>query len=144
MNSTEIYFMTAKELVRAIRQKELSAHEVMEAHLCQIERINPSVNAIVTLFPERALQDADDADRAVSQGERVGVLHGLPIAHEDLVMTKGIRTTFGSLVFKDFVPDQDALIVERLRSAGAITVGKTNIPEFGAGSQTFNSVFGVT
>jgi amidase len=144
MNPAEICFMTAKELTYVIQRKELSVREVMEAHLSQIERINPQVNAIVTLLPERALQGADEADRALSRGERVGLLHGLPIAHKDLILTRGIRTTFGSLAFKDFVPDQDALIVERLRSAGAITIGKTNTPEFGAGSQTFNSVFGVT
>jgi amidase len=98
----------------------------------------------VTLLPERALAAADRADQAVARGESLGPLHGLPVAHKDLVLTKGIRTTFGSPIFSDFVPEQDALIVERMRSAGALTIGKTNTPEFGAGSQTYNEVFGVT
>jgi amidase len=127
-----------------MRAKELSAHEVMTAHLDRIERINKKVNAIVTLLPERAIEGARAADDALARGKQVGPLHGLPIAHKDLVPTKGIRTTLGSPIFKDFVPEQDGLIVERLRNAGAITIGKTNTPEFGAGSQTFNEVFGET
>jgi amidase len=144
MPDQEICFLPATELARRIRTKEVSAQEVMATHLDQIERINPQVNAIVTLLPERAMQGARDADQALARGKEVGPLHGLPIAHKDLVPTKGIRTTFGSPVFKDFVPDQDSLIVERLHNAGAITIGKTNTPEFGAGSQTFNEVFGET
>jgi amidase len=116
----------------------------MQAHLSQIERVNPKVNAIVTLTAERAMARACAADEVLARGEEVGPLHGLPVAHKDLIPTRGVRTTFGSLVFKDFVPDHDALIVERLREAGAISVGKTNTPEFGAGSQTFNEVFGET
>jgi len=139
-----ICFLTAAELVRHVRERELSAVEVMEAHLARIERVNPKVNAIVTLLPERAMEQARAADERLARGEEVGPLHGLPVAHKDLVPTKGVRTTFGSLVYEDHVPDQDALIVERLREAGAIMVGKTNTPEFGAGSQTFNEVFGET
>ncbi|MBW1699045.1 MAG: amidase [Deltaproteobacteria bacterium] len=144
MSSSEICFMTAMELSRKIRTKELSAKEVMDAHLKQIERINPKVNAIVTLLPELAKKGAEAADEALRQGGPVGPLHGLPVAHKDLVETKGIRTTYGSPIFKDFIPDYDALIVERLKKAGAVTIGKTNTPEFGAGSQTFNEVFGKT
>jgi amidase len=144
MPTTDLCFLTASELAHRIRTKVLSCREVMEAHLAQIERVNPKVNAIVTLLPERALEHARQADEALARGEEVGPLHGLPIAHKDLVLTKGIRTTFGSPIFQDFVPDQDEIIVERLRSAGAITIGKTNTPEFGAGSQTFNPVFGET
>ena len=144
MSDAEICFMTATELTRRIRKKELSAREVMAAHIAQIERVNPKVNAIVTFLPERGLGGADAADEKLARGEVVGPLHGLPIAHKDLVDTKGIRTTRGSPLFKDHVPTEDALIVERLRRAGAITVGKTNTPEFGAGSQTFNEVFGET
>lgn len=144
MSAQEICFLAATELARRMQSKELSAQEVMVAHLDQIERINPQVNAIVTLLPERAIEGARAADDALARGEQVGPLHGLPIAHKDLVPTRGIRTTFGSPIFKDFVPEEDGLIVERLRSAGAITVGKTNTPEFGAGSQTFNAVFGET
>ena len=140
----EICFMTASELSERIRVKELSALEVMEAHLAQIDRVNPKVNAIVTLLPEQAIEQAIAADEALIRGEAAGALHGLPIAHKDLFQTRGIRTTFGSPIFKDFVPDEDALIVERLKKAGAITIGKTNTPEFGAGAQTFNEVFGET
>ena len=144
MPTPDICFMTATELARRIRARELSARDTMAAHLQHIERLNPCVNAIVTLLPERAMDGARAADEALARGTSVGPLHGLPIAHKDLVLTKGIRTTYGSRIYKDFVPDQDALIVERMRSAGAITIGKTNTPEFGAGSQTFNEVFGAT
>src|SRR5919107_709651 len=120
----------------------------MLACLEQIEHTNLHVNAIVTLHPERALRDARAADErlaeALAHGEEVGPLHGLPVAHKDLAPTRGTRTTFGSPVYEDFVPDEDALVVERLRRAGAITVGKTNTPEFGAGSQTYNEIFGET
>ncbi len=145
MPKSEICFMTATEMVQKIRDKQLSCREVMAAHLNQIERVNPIVNAIVTRIPaEQALALADAADEALAQGKAIGPLHGLPIAHKDLVPTKDMRTTFGSPIYKDFVPDHDGLIVERLKKAGAITIGKTNTPEFGAGSQTFNQVFGET
>ena len=144
MGNAELCFLTATELVRRIHVKEVSCQEVMEAHLTQIERVNPTVNAIVTFLPEQARQQARLADEALAKGAAPGPLHGLPIAHKDLVLTKGIRTTLGSPIFKDFIPDQDEIIVERLRAAGAITIGKTNTPEFGAGSQTFNEVFGET
>ncbi len=140
----DLCFLSATELARRIRARELSAQEVMAAHLAQIERVNPQVNAIVTLLPDEAMAQSRAADEALARGEDVGPLHGLPIAHKDLVLTKGIRTTFGSPIFADFVPDRDALIIERLKRAGAITIGKTNAPEFGAGSQTFNPVFGAT
>ncbi len=137
--------MPATELAARIQSKELSAREVMEAHLAQIERVNPIVNAIITQIPtEDALALADDADRKLASGAPVGPLHGLPIAHKDLEPTAGIRTTFGSPLFKDHVPDQDSLLIERLKNAGALTIGKTNVPEWGAGSQTFNPVFGAT
>ena len=142
---SEINFMSAKDIVRKIRDKELSCREVMAAHLSQIDRINPEVNAVVTLIsPEQALAEAQAADEAIAQGRKLGPLHGLPMAHKDLVLTKGLRTTLGSRIFKDQIPDRDGLIVERLKKAGAITIGKTNTPEFGAGSQTFNEVFGET
>ena len=143
-SSREICFLTATELSRLIRTRELSATEVLEAHLAQIDRLNPKVNAIVTLVADRARKQARAADRALAAGNEAGRLHGLPIAHKDLVWTRGIRTTFGSPAYRDFVPTRDALIVERLKQAGAVTMGKTNTPEFGAGSQTFNPVFGET
>ena len=123
---------------------EISARELAEAHLARIDAVNPVVNALVTLTPERALEQAAAADRAHARGDSLGLLHGLPVAHKDLALTAGIRTTFGSLVFRDFVPDTDSLLVARQRRAGAVTVGKTNTPEFGAGSHTFNQVFGTT
>lgn len=141
---TEICTLSAVELTRLIRAKELSARDVVGAHLTQIERVNPGVNAIVTLVAEQAMERARVADEDVAHGREIGPLHGLPIAHKDLQPTKGIRTTFGSPIYKDFVPSEDSLIVERLRNAGAVVVGKTNTPEFGAGSQTFNPVFGST
>ena len=144
MYDTALCYLTATELALKIRSGEISAVETMEAHLAQIEKVNPQVNAIVTLVPEMAMEEARKADEKLERGEEVGPLHGLPVAHKDLVQTKGIRTTFGSLVYQDFVPEEDALLVERLREAGAIMIGKTNTPEFGAGSQTFNKVFGVT
>ena len=145
MSESDICFMTATEMAQRIRARELSCREVMQAHLARIDRINPKVNAIVTRIPpEQALAAADTADKALALGENTGPLHGLPIAHKDLVPTKDLRTTWGSPIFKDFVPDHDGLIVQRLKKAGAITIGKTNTPEFGAGSQTFNPVFGET
>ena len=143
-SSIELCTRPAIELARAIAARELSAVEVMEAHLARIDRINPTVNAIVTLLPDEARRGAEAADAAVARGDALGPLHGLPVAHKDLTWTKGIRTTFGCRAFEHFVPDEDALIVERLRAAGAITIGKTNTPELGAGSQTFNAVFGAT
>src|SRR6185503_15500411 len=140
----ELCDLSATELASRIRRKDVSAVEVMTAHLARIERVNPRINAIVTLVAERAMADAKAADAKLARGEAVGPLHGLPIAHKDLINTAGIRTTFGSPLFKDNVPTTDALIVRRERAAGAITLGKTNTPEFGAGSNTFNPVFGAT
>lgn len=142
--ASELCFLPARELARRIRAGEVSAREVLEAHLARIQRVNPQVNAIVTLVADQAMAAAAAADQALAGGAPVGPLHGLPIAHKDLVETRGIRTTFGSPVYAEHVPGRDALIVERIRAAGAVTVGKTNTPEFGAGSQTFNPVFGTT
>ena len=140
----ELCEMDAVDLAAKLARKDVSAREVMSAHLTQIERFNPKVNAIVTLVADRAMADAGKADEAIMRREPIGVLHGLPVAHKDLFNTAGIRTTFGSPFYRDNVPTQDAPIVTRIAAAGAITVGKTNTPEFGAGSQTFNSVFGAT
>jgi amidase len=141
---SDLCFAPATQLVRLLRSKEISAEELMSAHLARIERVNPSVNAIVTLDAERGLDGARAADARQARGEPLGLLHGLPIAHKDLVMTAGIRTTFGSTLFRRFVPAHDDLVVERLKAAGALSIGKTNTPEFGAGSQTYNEVFGET
>ena len=144
MLADELCFLPATDLAARIRARALSATEVMTAHLERIDRVNPRVNAIVTLLPEQALAGARAADAARGRGEPLGPLHGLPIAHKDLELTRGIRTTFGSPIYRDFVPDRSSLLVERLQGAGAITIGKTNTPEFGAGSQTYNEVFGET
>jgi amidase len=142
--AADLCFLPATELVALLRSKKVSAREVMQAHLAQIERVNPKVNAIVTLVADRAMADAAKADDAIARGRPLGPLHGLPIAHKDLVDTAGIRTVYGSPFYRDHVPTKDALIVQRIRAAGALTLGKTNTPEFGAGSQTFNPVFGPT
>ncbi|WP_207750429.1 amidase [Actinomadura physcomitrii] len=140
----EICFSSARDIARRLRDRDLSAREVLQAHLDQIERANPHVNAIVTLAAERAADEARAADERLASGAETGPLHGLPVAHKDTHATAGIRTTSGSPIFADHVPDTDELVVERMRAAGAITIGKTNVPEFAAGSHTFNPVFGLT
>jgi amidase len=144
MPDVDVCFLTAAELARRIRRRELSAVDVVAAFLARVERVNPAVNAIVTLDADGALAAAREADEAQARGAILGPLHGLPVAHKDHFFTRGMRTTFGSPIFRDFVPDHDSIIVERQRRAGAIAIGKTNMPEFGAGSQTFNDVFGAT
>lgn len=126
---------TAREWAAMLRRREVSAAEVVEHHLRVIEEQTPRVNAIVTLTPERAMEAARFS---------TGPLYGLPVAHKDLQETRGVRTTFGSPIFRDYVPDFDTETVRRMSAAGAISLGKTNTPEFGAGSQTFNPVFGKT
>jgi amidase len=142
--ASDICALSAREMAKLIRARSLSARETVEAHLRRIEQVNPGVNAIVTLVAERAMEQAANADEALVHGRPFGPLHGLPTAHKDLQLTRGIRTTFGSPIFKDFVPDEDSLLVERVRESGAIVLGKTNTPEFGAGSQTYNEIFGPT
>jgi len=141
----EIVFLDARRLTALIARRELSVVEMLDAFLEQIERLNSRVNAIVTLRPAGELRaEAVAADRRIASGDGLGALHGLPMAIKDLSLTRGLRTTFGSLVYRDFVPTSDELYVERCRRAGALVIGKTNTPEFGAGSQTFNAVFGAT
>src|SRR6266576_1341344 len=140
----ELWRRSATELAAAIRRRELSCLEVMEAHLARIEAVNPLLNAIVTLDAELGLREAASADAALGRDDATGPLHGLPMAIKDLEDTAGMRTTYGSPIYRDHVPTADTLVVTRLRRAGAITIGKTNTPEFGAGSQTFNPVFGST
>ena len=144
MSEQGLHFLPAHQQAALVRSGELSARELLDSHLRRIEQVNVEVNAIVTLVPELAQTWAKEADERQARGEPLGPLHGLPIAHKDLVCTEGIRTTFGSPIYENFIPQQDDLIIERLRSGGAITIGKTNTPEFGAGSQTFNRVFGAT
>lgn len=139
-----ICFQTAKDLAKAIQNRELSVREVVESHLLQIEKVNPEVNAIVSLNAELALKDADKADEQLQAGNNIGPFHGLPIAIKDTHNAKGFPTTYGSIPFRDNIASEDDVLVERLRAAGAIIIGKTNVPEFAAGSHTFNEVFGTT
>src|SRR5215467_1459922 len=143
-SDSSVCFMSAIEVARLIQLKKLSAREALAEHLKQIERVNPKVNAIVTLVLDLAQKAAANADEMQARGAKLGLLHGLPVAHKDLRETRGIRTTFGSPLYRDYVPTENDLVVDRLQAAGAITLGKTNTPEFGAGSQTFNTVFGAT
>lgn len=140
----DLCFTPAVDLARRLRSRDLSARELLDAFLTRIHQINPQLNAIVTLAEEQAIARAAAADEAAAHGEIRGILHGLPIAIKDLADTAGIRTTHGSPLYADHVPDTDAPHVALLKAAGAIIIGKTNTPEFGAGSQTFNTVFGVT
>jgi amidase len=142
VSAEALFFSPARRLASLVRRRKLSATELVQAFSARIERLNPKVNAIVTFCPERALAAARELDRR--RVAPAGPLAGLPIAYKDLLDTEGIRTTRGSPVYAEHVPQADALLVERLSAAGAITIGKTNTPEFGAGSQTFNAVFGPT
>ena len=142
---TRITDWDAVTLAAAIRSREVSCKEVMTAFLAQIDAFNPRVNAIVSLQDRDALmRQADERDAQLRRGERLGPLHGFPQAPKDLAATAGIVTTQGSPLFEGFVPQSDAIVVERARRAGAILIGKTNVPEFGLGSHTCNPVFGTT
>jgi amidase len=145
VSGADICFMSARQMAEMIRQKKLSAREVMRAHLDQIQRVNSKVNAVVTLVPEDHLMaQAAAADESLAKGKSLGPLHGLPVGVKDLHETAGNRTTYGSPLHRDFIPDFDCRVVQREKNAGAIVIGKTNVPEFGLGSQTFNPVFGPT
>ncbi|HYB87435.1 MAG TPA: amidase family protein, partial [Streptosporangiaceae bacterium] len=141
---TDLCAFDAVTLAGMLRRREVSAREVAAAHMARIEAADGPVNAVVTRSFDRALARAGEADDAMARGEVLGLLHGLPVAHKDLGETAGVRTTYGSPLFADHVPDFDALQVERMAAAGAISLGKTNTPEFGAGSHTVNPVFGAT
>lgn len=141
----DICFMNATDLAASIRKKELSAVEVMTAFYDRIEKVNPKINAIVALLNrEDAMALAKQADADMAAGKPVGKLHGMPWAVKDMEDVKGFPTTKGCMVFKDYMPKADGLLAERLRAAGALFIGKTNVPEFGAGSNTFNPVYGAT
>jgi len=142
-SADELCFLPATELAAALQGRDISASEVLETFLTRIERVNPSLNAIVTVVAEQARKRAAELDQ-LQPDARARPLHGIPIAVKDLTLTRNIRTTMGSPIYRDFVPDIDELFVARLREAGAVVIGKTNTPEFGAGSQTFNTVFGAT
>lgn len=136
--------LTAVELAGMLRHGEVSAREVLQAHLDRIAERDPAINAVCTLSAERAQEEARRADERRARGERLGPLHGLPILHKDLLDTAGVRTTYGSAAFRDHVPAEDSLIVARAAAAGAVMVGKTNTPQFGTGGHTANALFGVT
>ncbi|MDI6756214.1 MAG: amidase family protein, partial [Thermodesulfobacteriota bacterium] len=144
MNTTDLGFMPATELAAAVKKKALSPVEIVETLLARIDKINPKVNAYCTVVPELARDAARKAEAEVLRGGEIGPLHGVPVSVKDLTLTEGIRTTFGSKIFEHYIPEEDALIVKRLKAAGAIVLGKTNTPEFGAGANTYNNVFGAT
>src|SRR3954454_12561581 len=131
-------------MVAAIRGREICARELLEVHLARIAERNPELNALVSLDEARAREGAAAADEATARGDELGPLHGLPFAVKDTHDVAGWRTTYGSPLFADHVPDADDLVVERIRRAGVVVIGKTNVPEFAAGSHTFNKVFGTT
>jgi amidase len=141
---TDLCSRTAIDLAGMLRRREVSAREVISAHIARIEAFDLAINAIVTRTFDTAMAKAAAADEALASGEHLGLLHGLPVAHKDLADTAGVRTTYGSPLFADHVPELDALVVQRMTQAGAISLGKTNVPEFGAGSHTVNPVFGAT
>ncbi len=142
--TAELTKLSAVELARRIRTGEITPLDVLDAHLAKIAELNPQLNAIVTLDIEGARAQAIAAGEAVTRGDKLGPLHGLPVVIKDVTLTKGMRTTYASPLYKDFIPDVDAAPVARLRKAGAIILGKTNTPEFATGATTFNNVFGVT
>jgi Asp-tRNA(Asn)/Glu-tRNA(Gln) amidotransferase A subunit family amidase len=144
MDTSELSWTSAVELAAAIRARRLSPVEITQAVLARIEAINPRLNAYCTVAAERALAEARAAEAAVMRGDALGALHGLPISFKDLTPTAGLRTTMGSRIFEHWVPEEDAVVVERARRAGAVVLGKTNTPEFGCKGVTDNLIFGHT
>jgi amidase len=134
----------AREQGTLLQTRAVSAVEVLAAHLARIGVLNPALNAIVTLDPEGARAQAAAIDARRARGEALGPFAGLPIAIKDMEPTRGMRTTLGSPIYRDWIPDHDSLLVERLRAHGLVVIGKTNTPEFAMGSQTFNTIFGAT
>ncbi|MDN5585156.1 MAG: amidase, partial [Brevibacterium sp.] len=136
--------MSLAELADALATRQLSSRELVEAHLLRIEEINPRVNAVITVDADGALAKAREVDELRARGSALPLLSGIPMTHKDTHETAGMRTTFGSPIFAENVPNRDALIVSRLKSAGVISTGKTNVPELAAGAHTTNPVFGTT
>jgi len=137
-------FASATDIAAAIQDRIVSSRELLELYLDRVERFNPALNAIVTLDANRARSEADAADAAIARGDQLGPLHGVPITIKDAIETAGMRTTSGAKMLAEYVPAQDAVAVARLRAAGAIVFGKTNLPEFAGDAQTFNALFGTT
>jgi amidase len=144
MNFDDIAFLPASDLVELVGGKKVSSRELLDGYLDRVERLNPALNAIVTLDVERARERADAADEATARGESWGALHGLPITVKDVFETAGLRTTCGNPEWSDYVPERDAVLVARLRNAGAVIFGKTNTPTLAADGQTYNPIFGTT
>ena len=144
MDDLEVCYLPVVDMAEAIKTKKLSPVEVIDAILSRIEGLNPKVNAYCTLVAESARKQAVEAEAMVMKGEELGPIHGIPVSIKDLIFTSGIRTTGGSMIYENFVPDQDAIVVERLKAAGAIVIGKTNTPEFGFKGVTDNRLFGAT
>ena len=144
MNKDEICYISAYEMLEKIKTQELTSTEITETIIERIERINPIINAYCTPTFELARETAKKADEAVKKGEKLGLLHGIPTSIKDLMQTKGIRTTFGSKLYEDFIPEQDDIAVQRLIKAGCVILGKTNTPEFGSIALTNNKLFGET
>ena len=136
MDVDRVVGLRAVDQAAMLRRREISAVELLDAHLERIDEVNPTLNAIVTQTPDLARAMAEDADRAIAEGGALPLLTGLPVVHKDTHETKGIRTTFGSPVYRNYVPTRNALIVQRQQDAGAVTLGKTNTPEFGVGSHS--------
>ncbi|PZF83627.1 amidase [Jiangella anatolica] len=141
---SELTWLSTRELAARIASGEVSAREALTDHLARIDSVDPAINAIVTRDDERAYERAERADARHARGERLGPLHGVPLTHKESTDTAGLRTTRGSPLLVDNVPARDALIIARLRAAGVVTTGKSNVPEFTAGSHTFNPLFGTT
>ena len=140
----DIHELSGVEQARLLQNREISAVEILDAHLARIEEINPAINAVVTMSEEIARDQARSVDDRLAKGEDVGPLAGLPVGVKDTIDTLGIRTTYGSPLFDDNVPDRDDIIVQRLKAADAVIIGKTNTPEFATGGNTVNRVFGAT
>ncbi len=144
LSAEDLCFTPAVELREMIRNKDISPTELIKIFLERIEKINPVINAYGTLVPEIALAAAKKVESDIMQGREAGLLLGLPVSIKDVNMTAGIRTTFGSKLYENFVPNEDELLVERVKKEGGVILGKTNTPEFAAGASTFNQVFGIT
>ena len=144
MTSTDIIYRSAKSIAHAVRDREVSAVEVVQAHLDRIGEVNGRLNAVVMLCAERALDEARAADAAISRGDAVGPLHGVPMTLKDSLDTEGVVTTGGTLGRLNFVPERDSTVAARLRGAGAILLGKTNTPEITFAGETDNLVYGRT
>ncbi|MFQ5996387.1 MAG: amidase [Dehalococcoidales bacterium] len=144
LSSEDLCFTPTVDLRDMIRNKLISPVEVVKTFLNRIEKVNPRINAYCTVVPEMALQTAREAESAIMHGGEVGLLTGIPVSIKDVTLTAGIRTTFGSKLYENFVPSEDELVVERIKKAGGIILGKTNTPEFASVGSTFNEIFGVT